>query len=145
MYENKLALYAKNQRTVNSAREVEAEALTLGANKLQYCHDNWESKEVKKLLAEALKFNQRLWTIFQASLGSENNRLPENLKLELLKLSAFMDNQIFSIMAFPAREKLLPIIKINLDLATGLKNKVFIKPSAIPPGTHCAPSLEIRV
>jgi len=144
MYENKLTVYANNQRAGNSAREVEAEALTLGANKLQYCHDNWELKERKQLLCEALKFNQRLWTIFQASLSSENNHLPKNLKLELLKLSAFVDKHIFSIMASPAPEKLLPIININLDLATGLKNKTSTAPLAMP-SDACSVPMEIRI
>ncbi len=144
MYENKLALYANNQRTGNSAREVEAEALTLGANKLQHCLDNWGSEEREKLISEALKFNQRLWTIFQASLSSEENQLPKDLRLELLKLSAFVDKQIFSIMAFPAPEKLPPLININLDLATGLKNKISAASSSIPPGARSEP-LEIRI
>jgi flagellar protein FlaF len=123
MYEDQLKLYAKIQRTASSPREVEAEALALGANKLKYCRDNWESKETKGLLSEALTFNQKLWTIFQASLGSKDNRLPKDLRLELLRLSAFVDKQIFTIMAFPSPEKLTPIININLDLAVGLRKK----------------------
>lgn len=145
MYENILALYANNQRLGNSAREIEAEALTLGAKKLQYCHDNWELEESKKLLNEALKFNQRLWTIFQVSLSSEENTLPKDLKLELLKLSTFVDKQIFSIMAFPVPEKLLPIIDINLDLAKGLKNNISAAPSATHPNSYKAPLLEIKI
>jgi flagellar biosynthesis activator protein FlaF len=144
MYTNQLAFYANNQRAGNSAREVEAEALTLGANKLQYCLDNWESKDRKGLISEALKFNQRLWTIFQASLSSDENQLPKDLKLELLKLSAFVDKQIFSIMAFPSPEKLQLLISINIDLAAGLKNKVSTTPPAILPDARSAP-LEIKI
>jgi flagellar protein FlaF len=123
MYEDKLTIYAKTQRTASSPREVEAEALTLGANKLIYCRDNWESEERVELLNGALKFNQKLWTIFQASLGSKDNGLPKDLRLELLRLSAFVDKQIFTIMAYPSPEKLTPIININLDLAVGLRKK----------------------
>ena len=121
MYEDKLAIYANNQRTASSPRAVEAEALTLGANKLKYCRDHWESKEATELLSEALTFNQKLWTIFQASLGSKDNRLPIDVRLRLLRMSAFVDKQIFMIMAFPSPEKLTPIIDINLDLAVGLR------------------------
>lgn len=139
MYEDKLAIYAKNQRTASSPREVEAEALTLGANKLKYCRNNWESKETAGLLSEALAFNQKLWTIFQASLGSKDNGLPKDLRLKLLKLSAFVDKQIFMIMAFPSPEKLTPIIDINLDLAVGLRNK----PPDVSAETHVDASHEL--
>jgi flagellar protein FlaF len=125
MYEDKLLIYAKTQRAVNTPREVEAEALTLGANKLIYCRDNWESKERKDLLNSALKFNQKLWSIFQASLGSNDNPLPKDIRLNLLRLSAFVDKQIFMIIAYPSPEKLTSIIDINLGIAVGLRKKPF--------------------
>jgi flagellar biosynthesis activator protein FlaF len=123
MYEDKLAQYAKMQRMNSSPREIEAEALALGARKLIYCRDNWEAEERKMLLAEALKFNQRLWTIFQASLATPENLLPKSLKLNLLQLSSYVDKKIFQIMAYPSPDKLAPIIDINLRLAEGLRKK----------------------
>lgn len=128
MYEDKLAAYAKIQRTTGSPREIEAEALTLGANKLIYCRDHWEDTERANLLNSALKFNQKLWSIFQASLGSNDNPLPKDIRLNLLKLSAFVDKQIFVIMAYPSPEKLTSIIDINLGIAEGLRKK----PASIP-------------
>jgi flagellar biosynthesis activator protein FlaF len=123
MYKDKLTEYARMQRMNSTPREIEAEALTLGAHKLIHCRDNWESEERKILLSEALKFNQKLWTIFQANLSSAKNLLPENLKINLLKLSIYVDRQIFQIMAFPSPDKLTPIININLSLAEGLRKK----------------------
>jgi flagellar biosynthesis activator protein FlaF len=123
MYKDKLAEYAKSQRMNSTPREIEAEALTLGAHKLIHCRDNWEAEERKMLLAEALKFNQKLWTIFQANLSSAKNLLPKSLKMNLLKLSSYVDKQIFQIMAHPSPEKLTPIININLSLAEGLRKK----------------------
>jgi flagellar protein FlaF len=123
MYKDKLAAYAKIQRMTSSPREIEAEALTLGANKLIYCRDNWEDTERANLLNSALKFNQKLWSIFQASLGSNDNPLPKDIRLNLLKLSAFVDKQIFVIMAYPSPEKLTSIIDINLGIAKGLRKK----------------------
>lgn len=122
-YKDKIAEYAKMQRMNNTPREIEAEALTLGAHKLIHCRDNWESEERKELLAEALKFNQKLWTIFQANLVTKENHLPEDLKSNLLKLSSYVDKKIFQIMAWPSPEKLKPIIDINLSLAAGLRKK----------------------
>jgi flagellar protein FlaF len=123
MYEDKLAAYAKIQRTTGSPREIEAEALTLGANKLIYCRDNWTAPEREEMLSSALNFNQRLWSIFQASLGSNDNPMPKGIRLNLLRLSAFVDKQIFTIMAYPSPEKLTSIIDINLGIAEGLRKK----------------------
>lgn len=123
MNKDKLTIYASAQRTFSSPREIEAEVLTLGAHKLIYCRDHWEEEERKKKLAEALKFNQRLWSIFQANLIETSNLLPKNIKLNLLKLGAYIDRQIFQIMAHPSPDKLTPIIDINLCLATGLRKK----------------------
>jgi flagellar biosynthesis activator protein FlaF len=128
MYEDKLAAYAKIQRTTGSPREIEAEALTMGANKLIYCRDNWKSGDRADMLNSALKFNQKLWSIFQASLGSNDNPLPKDIRLNLLRLSAYVDKQIFTIMAYPSPEKLTSIIDINLGIAEGLRKK----PASIP-------------
>jgi len=123
MHQNKLDTYRKNQATMSSPREIEATALTLGAQKLMNCRDNWDSEDRKKLLQEALKFNQKLWTIFQADLGGPNSLLPMDLRLNLLRLSAYIDRQIFAIMAHPEPEMLTRIININLNLAKGLRSK----------------------
>ena len=154
MYEDKLAMYAKNQRTANSPREVEAEALILGANKLIYCRDNWESEGRAELLNGALKFNQKLWTIFQASLGSKDNRLPKDVRVNLLRLSAFVDRQIFMVMAYPSPEKLTPIIDINLGIAEGLRKKPVSIPAGIPtegdsdtklPSCRCEERMDVTI
>ncbi len=123
MDKNKLAAYQKIQRTTGSPRETEALALTLGASKLMHCQDNWESEERTELLGDALKFNQKLWTIFQASVAGSESPLPKSLRLKLLRLSSFIDKQIFTIMAYPSPEKLTPIININLSIAAGLRAK----------------------
>ena len=120
---NKLDTYRKNQVTMSSPREIEAMALTLGAQKLTDCRDNWESENRKEMLEEALKFNQKLWTIFQADLGGPDSLLPTDLRLNLLRLSAYIDRQIFLIMAQPAPEKLTGIININLSIAKGLRGQ----------------------
>lgn len=123
MYEDKIAEYAKMQRMNSSPRQIEAEALTLAANKLIHCRDNWDAEERNAMLDEALKFNQRLWSIFQANLVSKENILPKSIKLNILKLSAVVDKKIFQIKAYPSPGKLTSIIDINLRLAEGLRKK----------------------
>jgi len=116
--------YRKNQ-VMNSPREIEATALTIGAHKLMNCRDNWNSENRRELLEEALKYNQKLWTIFQADLSGSGNVLPVDLKLNLLKLSAYIDKQIFHILAHPTPEKLTSIININLEIAKGLRGQTY--------------------
>jgi flagellar biosynthesis activator protein FlaF len=123
MDNDKFDVYAKIQRTTGSPREIEAEALTLAAKKLMDCRDNWGTSERKQLLCAALKFNQRLWSFFQAALGTKENPLPKKVKINLLRISAYIDRQIFLIMANPSPEKLAPIIGINLGIAAGMRKK----------------------
>ena len=133
----------KTEIMTSSPRAVEARALTLGAHKLIHCRDNWESEERGQRLAEALKFNQKLWSIFQADLTNPGNALPRHLKLNLLRLSAYVDKQIFLIMAYPSPEKLTSVIDINLGIAEGLKKKS----APMPVGTRMetsSESLEIK-
>jgi flagellar biosynthesis activator protein FlaF len=123
MDHGQLDLYRKVAKMTASPREMEAMALTNGALKLKECVDNWESQDSKIRLAEALHFNQQIWSIFQADLTSKECRLPRELRLNLLKLGAFVDRQIFAMMAHPSPEKLVSIIEVNLSLAAGLREK----------------------
>ncbi len=123
MENSKLDLYQKVAKMSDSPRETEARVLTKGALKLKECMDHWESEERRQRLSEALHFNQKIWSIFQADLTSEECRLPRDLRLNLLKLGAFVDRQIFAVMAHPSPEKLAPIIDVNLSLAAGLRKR----------------------
>ena len=121
MRANQLEAYRDVEKTTMSGREIEAYALAQGANKLQYCQNNWNAQDRNDLLDEALKFNQSVWSIFQAELAKEDNPLPKQLRENILSLSLFIDKRIFDIMAYPAPEKLTAIIDINLNLAAGLR------------------------
>jgi len=132
MYQQELSAYRKTDKTGMTARETEAWVLTKGAMKLKECADDWDSDQRKKRLSEALKFNQRIWTIFQADLTSGKSPLPEQLRSNLLRLSIFIDKQIFSVMAHPSPDKLAPIIDINLSLASALRQKPLLPPTETP-------------
>lgn len=77
MYKQSVEAYQNVERTTDSPRDTEARVLTKGAMKLKWCRDNWDSGERKKRLAEALKYNQHIWSIFQADLISGRSPLPE--------------------------------------------------------------------
>ena len=140
MEQNGLDIYRKTIRTTETHRETEARVLTQGALKLKHCMENWESVKKTKTLSDALRYNQRLWSIFQADLCSDDSPLPKDLRLNLLTLGSFVDRQIFAILADPVPEKLQSIIDVNLGLAAGLRKKpqTRAKPSAEAPLTHLA-------
>jgi len=73
------------------------------------------------MLDEALKYNQKIWSIFQSELAKEDNPLPKNIRVDMLSLSAFMDRRCFEVMARPAPEKLNIMININMNIAAGLR------------------------
>ncbi len=54
-------------------------------------------------------------------LESEGNPLPVNVRQNLLRLIGFIDQRIFDTMAFPEPEKLTMMIKINENIAAGLR------------------------
>ena len=123
MYNNALNAYKSVEQATMSGRETEARVLTEGAIKLRVCQKKWADNGRPEMLDEALKYNQRIWTIFQTELGHEDNPLPDHIKLDLLRLSSFIDKRIFEVMASPESEKLNIIIKINENIAAGLRGQ----------------------
>lgn len=121
MYQNASATYQAVERETVSGRETEARVLTEAALKLQSCQKNWDSKDIESRLSEALRYNQKIWSIFQTELTKKDNPLPEQLQKDLLRLSAFVDKRIFEIIASPSPEKLDAVININRNIAAGLR------------------------
>lgn len=120
MSPHELETYRNIQKAGISNRELEASVLTQAALKLKECQKNWNAEDCSRL-DDALKFNQLVWSIFQAELVSEDNSLPTELRRDILSLSVFIDRRIFEIMAYPDPDKLNVIININLNLAAGLR------------------------
>jgi len=121
VYNNPMQTYQKVDKATMSGRETEARVLTLAALKLKDCQNNWDNDIKHEQLDVALRFNQQIWSIFQSELAKADNPLPQSVKLDFLRLSAFIDKRIFDTMSFPSPEKLNIIIKINQNLAAGLR------------------------
>lgn len=121
MLATQLEAYRTVQKTTMSGREMEASVLTKAAQLLKECQQNWDAKDRDATLDEALKYNQKIWSIFQAELSKEDNPLPKKLREDILSLSIFIDKRTFDLMAFPAPEKLNILININVNIAAGLR------------------------
>lgn len=123
MHSNPLHAYQAVEKKTLSGRETEARILTQAALMLKECQRDWDAQDRKARLDEALRFNQRIWSIFQAELVKEDNPLPSKLRVDLLRLSGFVDKRIFEIQARPGQEKLTIIIEINNNIAAGLRSR----------------------
>ncbi|HET6514376.1 MAG TPA: flagellar biosynthesis regulator FlaF [Thermodesulfovibrionales bacterium] len=121
MYASQLEAYRTVEKTTMSGRELEASVLAKAALMLKECQDNWEGPDHAARLQKALRNNQMVWTIFESELAREDNPLPKQLRLDILRLGGFVDKRIFEVMANPSPEKLTMIININLNLAAGLR------------------------
>ena len=124
MYGNPMAAYENVSKMTMPGREIEAAVLTKAARKLKACQENWNTDDWEEKLEGALKFNQRIWSIFQDELMRDDNPLPKNLRLDILRLSNFIDRRILETMAYPSPEKLNIIISINNNLAAGLRGSI---------------------
>ena len=121
MYNQALNAYKQVDKSTISGRDTEARVLTEAALKLKKCQESWDSPDLDMKLDQALRYNQKIWSLFQGELEREDNPIPGKLKIDILRLAAFIDNRIFEVMAFPAPEKLNIIININQNLAAGLR------------------------
>lgn len=113
--------YQSVEKESMSGRETEARVLTQAALRLIDCHKNWNSPDRSERLNEALRYNQRIWTIFQVEVAKEENPLPTQIKANIFHLSRFIDQRIFDTMAFPEKQKLDILIRINQNIAAGLR------------------------
>lgn len=120
MQENRFKAYQTVAKETMPGRQLEASVLLRGAIMLAECRENWNTEDRDERLSDALHFNQRIWSFFQAELARADHPLPQSLRGDLLNLSAFIDKRIFEVMAYPAPEKLTAIIDINRNLAAGL-------------------------
>ncbi|WP_373497775.1 flagellar biosynthesis regulator FlaF [Desulfococcus sp.] len=123
MYANPLNAYQKTAKNTMSGRELEAHALTSAAMKLKEFQMNWDpdTESGYPELAGAVKHNQKLWSILQAELSTDDHPLPTALRERLLSVSLFVDKRSFDILAHPSPEKIKSLVDINLAIAAGLR------------------------
>jgi flagellar biosynthesis activator protein FlaF len=120
MYTTAQQAYDAVGKATDSNRKLEAAALFKIARQMEIYRDAGKDPMRGEFLTGALLSNLRLWTLFQSELAQEDNELPSDLRVDLLKLSAFVDRRTFEVMAEPAPEKIQSLIDINRHIASGL-------------------------
>ena len=118
---NPLNAYQEIEKATLSGRDLEATVLMRAAMRLNDIKNNRDMPNWEAELDEALRYNQRVWTVFQSELLNEDNPLPTEIKRNLLSLSAFVDRRTLDVMAFPNTDKLDVLISINKNIAAGLR------------------------
>lgn len=121
MFANARQSYDAATRTSVSGRELEARALYMAARLLEDCFRDWDAPGRADRLDEAIRFNQRLWTLFQTQLADPAHPLPLNVRVNLLRLSQFIDKRSFELLGHPERSKLKALIDLNRHIAEGLR------------------------
>ncbi len=120
MFRNPRHAYESGARSATNNRELESAALFKAARLLEEVRQNWPADE---RLQEALQFNRRLWTFFQGELAAPEHPLPRALRVDLLRLSTFVDRRMIEVVASPSPDKLVALIEINRQIASGLAQR----------------------
>lgn len=123
MSQNPVNAYTNMQKESLSGRELEASVLSRAGIMLKQVQDNWSAPDRDKKLLDAVKFNQKVWSFFQAELSDPENPLPKKLREDILNLSIFIDKTLFEVLAFPEPNKLSIVIDIDFNIAAGLRTK----------------------
>jgi flagellar protein FlaF len=110
--------YGKVAKQTSTPRELEASLLLKAAARLQAVSDAWASD--RSQIDDALQYNRKLWSVFLTSVTRPENPLPTLVRQNVANLGLFVMNQTLSLMAEPQREKLVPLIGINREIAAGL-------------------------
>jgi flagellar protein FlaF len=123
MFASARQAYDAATKTSVSGRELEARALSKAARQLEECAQQWDAPGRAERLDHAIRFNQRLWTLFQTELARPDHPLPVELRINLLRLSQFIDRRTFEILADPEPGKLKALVELNRQVAEGLRTE----------------------
>jgi len=123
MHQNPANAYTTIQKETLSGRELEASVLTRAGLMLKQVQENWSVPDRNEKLLEAIKFNQKVWSFFQAELSDPENPLPLKLREDILNLSIFVDKRLFEVLANPDKDKLNIVVDIDFNIAAGLRAK----------------------
>jgi flagellar biosynthesis activator protein FlaF len=129
--------YTSQQKSIENSRDIDARALLSCAQRMQATLDAG-AKDVHAY-ADAVRHNQRLWTIFQVAICDPDNPLPKDLKMTLLNLSRYIDRTSFRVINEFSPSLLKSLIDINRTIAAGLSRKpkgTETQMPAPPPGGH---------
>ena len=119
MHQQGAQAYQQTTKVVESSRERESALLMKAAAGLQKIKDEWPRSYDD--LEPALAFNRKLWTVFLTSVTKDDNPLPQQVRQNIANLGLFVMNQTREIMLEPRPEKLDTLVRLNRQIAAGLR------------------------
>jgi len=119
MQNQALQAYQQVARQTVPPRDLEANLLSTAAAHFQRIREDWEL--LASELPTALLFNRKLWTVFLTSVTDPESQLPQPVRQNIANLGVFVLSQTAELQVSPAPEKLEILIKINRELAAGLR------------------------
>jgi flagellar protein FlaF len=113
--------YAQAAKFAQPPRELEAALLLKAAFKLQSLIDDWSKAGTE--LSPALTYNGRIWSILATSATEPANPLPPAVKQSIAQLAVVIFQRTFDVTEEPGPEKLALLVRINRDVAAGLRGQ----------------------
>jgi flagellar biosynthesis activator protein FlaF len=111
--------YHQTSRQTVPPRDLEANLLSTAAAHFQRIRNDWAL--LASELPAALKFNRKLWTVFITSVVDEESQLPQDVRQNIANLGVFVLTHTAELQVAPAPEKLDVLVRINRELAAGLR------------------------
>lgn len=119
MHQQGALAYQRTAQQTMPPRSLEAELLSRAATRLQRIRDDWDANRGD--LGAALMFNRKLWTVFLTAVTAEDCPHDLQLRQNVANLGIFIMNETREMLAEPVPNKLDSIIRINRNLAAGLR------------------------
>ncbi|MGE3770071.1 MAG: flagellar biosynthesis regulator FlaF [Bdellovibrionales bacterium] len=121
MANNPYGAYQKQQEQQEDIRLSEARALL----RMAALMEEMQKPGASYLdYSDAVRQNQQLWTLFQAAMMEEDNKLPHALKQTLKGLSIYVDRRSLKAIGNHEPRLLSVLININKEIAAGLMESV---------------------
>ncbi|GLK77797.1 flagellar biosynthesis regulatory protein FlaF [Methylopila jiangsuensis] len=111
--------YARMAQQTANPREREAQLLLRAAARFAAVQAA-ESFD-RSAAREAALFNRKLWTVFLSSVLRKENPLDADTKTNIKKIAMFVLDRCAAIELRPAPEQMTALIRINRNLAEGLR------------------------
>jgi flagellar protein FlaF len=110
--------YTRVANSTSSARDIEAQALLMAANKLQDAITN--ADPTGERTAHALMFNRKLWSVFLGEALNDGNPQPVEVRQKIANIGIFVLTQTMALQISPQPDHFKSLIVINRNIAAGL-------------------------
>ncbi len=117
-----VAAYQKANQSTENPKQTEYRAFAIFTRALEEAEEKGPVAVVK-----AVADNRQLWLTLQVDLASEENKLPLELRAQLLSIAIWVNK--YSVDAMKGEASLDPLISVNKQIMEGLKGQQAPEPN----------------